>query len=230
MMIDIVTPTLWRSERLASYVANVHDTTRADHQVTFVVESHDTDTLNAVAELRATDPTVRVLINTRTASCLGAFNTAATQVTAPWWFGSGDDVRFTAGWDVPLLALAEHGYKVIGTNDLHNGLVIRGRTATHMLINTAYILEEGGTLDLGPGVACCEDYHHGFFDTELVEVAKHRGVWVPCLDSVVEHLHPAFGLATRDRTYEHGFAADGSEPWDRALWAQRRQLLDNPEC
>ncbi len=226
-MIDVVTPTLWRPLRLAAYVDNVHENTVTDHIVTFVAERDDKKTLAEVRRLAETDERVRLLVNDRKCSVLGAFNCAAVNVTAEWWFGSGDDVVFHHGWDRVLFDQIEPGIKVIGTNDLGNPNVLNGKTATHMLINTAYVLEHGGTLDLGPGVVCCEDYHHGFFDTELVEVAKQRGVWQPCLDSVVEHAHFAWGKAAYDETYLRNLQG---EDRDWALWATRRQLLDNPQC
>lgn len=229
-LIDIVTPTLWRADRLQSYVDNVHACTSSEHIVTFVGEHHDDATRHTVQAIAKLDPRVRLVMNHRAPNCLGAFNSAVAHITAPFWFGSGDDVVFTEGWDEPLVELMNEGYRVVGTNDLHNPLVLKGLTATHMLIDTTYIQVQGGTMDLGPGIACCEEYHHGFFDTELIEVAKERGVWAPCMESIVEHRHPAFGLAHVDPTYAHGFAADGSEERDRALWAKRRELLSNPEC
>lgn len=229
-LIDIVVPTIWRAPRLAEFVDNIHDATKHEHQVTFVAEKHDVDTVQTVKALAAADPRVRLIYNDRTKSCLGAFNSAVRHITAPFWFGAGDDIVFSDGWDVPCLKLMGDGYQVVGTNDLHNPNVLKGITATHMLIDTNYILTQGGTLDLGPGIACCEEYRHGFFDTELIEVAKQRGVWAPCLDSVVEHLHWAFGLAHIDEAYAWGSAKDGTEEYDRALWARRRAMLDNPEC
>lgn len=230
-LIDIVTPTLWRSERLARYVENIHAATECEHRVTFVAEKHDRDTVTTVKTLAAYDPRVRLIYNDRAKNCLGAFNSAVRHITAPFWFGSGDDVRFYEAWDRPLLKLMGEGFQVVGTDDLSPNPNVRNLTsATHMLIDTNYILVQGGTLDLGPGIACCEDYHHGFFDTELIEVAKERGVWSPCMESKVEHMHAAFGKSHIDATYQHGFAADGSEDRDRSLWAERRKLLKNPEC
>jgi hypothetical protein len=37
-----------------------------------------------------------------------------------------------------------------------------------------------------------------------VTAAKQRGVWVAALNSKVEHLHPIWGLAEDDGTYELG--------------------------
>jgi glycosyltransferase involved in cell wall biosynthesis len=226
-VIDIVTPTLWRAERLEGYVANIHDATRTDHVVTFVAEKDDEATIAEVARLSADDDSVRLVLNDRKDNVLGAFNAGAAAVTADWWFGSGDDVRFHDGWDEILWDQMAATTRVMGTNDLGNPNVIRGKTATHMLINTDYINRFGATLDLGPGIACCEDYHHGFFDTELVEVAKQRGVWQPCLESIVEHLHFAFGKAEFDPTYTRN---QTGENHDWALWAERRKMLENPEC
>ena len=226
-MIDIVTPTLWRADRLAGYVANVHESTVNEHTVSFVAEAHDEKTIAKVERIAAADPSVRLLINDRTGNVLGAFNTGALAVTAPWWFASGDDVEFTFGWDVAALGvLAEYPEaKVIGTNDLHHPNVVAGRTATHMLVNTAYMRDVGCTVDCGPGIACFEGYEHNYIDTEIVEVAKLRGVWQPCLDSIVEHRHWSFGCSERDRTYEHTWRNGEVLKGDTRIWKKRRQLL-----
>lgn len=228
--IDIVCPTLGRPDRLAKFVDNVHWATTTPHIVTFVAETHDTATVAAVEAIADSD--VRLLFNRRKKNVLGAFNTAAAAVTAPWWFGAGDDIEFSQGWDDAVFqVIADHPEaKVIGTNDLHNPYVLNGNTATHMLINTEYINTFGGTLDLGPGIVCSEEYHHNFFDTELIEVARQRGVWQPCLDAKVEHNHWIWGKSHYDDTYRHSYLDGQAEQVDREIWARRRQLLEDPLC
>lgn len=127
-----------------------------------------------------------------------------TRWDEPWVFLTGDDVRFHAGWlDHAQQTARDTGALVVGTNDLGNPRVMSGEHAVHMLISREYIDEVGASWD-GPGVVCHEGYRHNFVDNEIVVAAKQRGVWAPCLASVVEHLHPAWGKGEMDDTYRKG--------------------------
>jgi len=122
----------------------------------------------------------------------------------PWLFLVGSDVVFQPGWLAAALAVAEQtGARVVGTNDRGNSAVMAGEHATHMLIGRDYVDTEGASWD-GPGVVCHEGYSHCYVDNEIVAVAKQRGTWASARDSVVEHLHPAFGKAAPDDVYELG--------------------------
>lgn len=122
----------------------------------------------------------------------------------PWIFLVGDDVRFHPGWlDHAQLVARNTGAQVIGTNDLGNERVMSGEHATHMMIAREYIEQQGASWD-GPGVVCHEGYRHWFVDDELITVAKQRGTFAPALASIVEHLHPIWGKADNDDTYERG--------------------------
>lgn len=144
-------------------------------------------------------------------------NAVIDKVETPWVFLAGDDVRFRPGW----LDHAEHvgrlyDAKVIGTNDLGNPRVIAGAHATHMLIDTGYIREQGASWD-GPGIVCHEGYRHWFVDDEIVTVAKQRGVFQAALGSIVEHMHPIFGKGDDDDVYSLGqsFAAKDGATFQR---------------
>jgi hypothetical protein len=127
----------------------------------------------------------------------------------PWLFLVGDDVRFHAGWlDHAQQVAVNTGAKVIGTNDLGNVRVMNGEHATHMLVARDYVTEQGASWD-GPGIVCHEGYQHWFVDDELVTVAKQRNTFAPALASIVEHLHPAWGKADTDTTYELGQKSAG---------------------
>lgn len=218
-MIDVITPTLWRSDRLAVYAHNVHEATAAEHVVTFVAEADDQATLDVVGYLQSVDASIRLVVNDRAKSCLGAFNAGVAASTEPFWFASGDDVRFHAGWDALCLAKMNAETWVVGTNDLYNPNVTRGRAATHFLVDRRFSDSIGGTYDETPGVVAWEGYGHDYFDWELVEVAKAHGRWAPCLESVVEHRHWAFKQSRRDATYERNLSmCEG----DRALHDRRR--------
>lgn len=137
--------------------------------------------------------------------------------TEPWLFLVGDDVRFHSGWLDHAQQAAGDRFHVVGTNDLGNPRVTAGEHATHLLVRRSYVDEVGASWD-GPKVVCHEGYRHWYVDDEIVTAAKQRGVWVPCLASVVEHLHPFFGKASGDATYRLG---QESAEQDRALFATR---------
>jgi hypothetical protein len=219
-MIDILIPTLWRAGRLPGLVDNIHDTTATPHRIIFAVEADDTATRETVAELEVVDNTVAHVVNDHAANCCGAFNAGYQAVTAPYWFGGGDDLRFHRGWDELCLAKMVDPIRVVGTNDLLNRNVLNGQTATHFLVDTRYSAEFGCTFDEIPGVIACENYGHDYFDTELCDVAKARGVFTPCLDAVVEHMHHLIGKSGRDATYERNIAAAAG---DSRLFTRRRE-------
>ena len=135
----------------------------------------------------------------------------------PWLFLAGDDVKFEPQWLDHAQQASRDGAHVIGTNDLHNPLVIAGEHATHMLIRRNYVDERGASWD-GPGNVCHEGYRHWFVDNELVQVAKDRGVWAFAKHAKVEHLHPMWGLAENDATYELG---QSHVEQDKALYEAR---------
>lgn len=139
----------------------------------------------------------------------------------PWFFNGADDIRFSPGWDTTALALAEEtGAPVIGTNDLHNPAVLQKRHATHMLISRQYVLDGGGTFD-GTGAVFSEVYDHQFIDNEFVAQARKRNSWAFAEDAVVEHLHPVWGLAEWDQTYEKAFRDTRG---DQRLFAKRVRM------
>ena len=135
-----------------------------------------------------------------------------------WLFQGADDIRFSPGWDVEALRVArETGAQVIGTNDLHNPAVLHKAHATHVLFSRAYIVEYGGTFD-GSGTVFSEAYDHQYVDNEFIELAKQRRRWAFSEHSHVEHLHPVWGLAAWDETYEKAFR---DSVGDRRLYMQR---------
>ncbi len=106
----------------------------------------------------------------------------------------GDDVEFTPGYLDAARNLSDR-YDVIGTNDTNNGVrnpdVAAGRHADHFFLRRSYVTEQGACLD-GPGVLAPTAYRHWYTDKEIIGLAKARGVFTPCLDSVVVHHHPGY--------------------------------------
>lgn len=153
-------------------------------------------------------------------------NYGIARTTAPWIFQAGDDVDFHPGWDVAALAVgAEAAACVVGTNDLGNPLVRRGRHATHSLIRRSYV-EEFGTID-APGKALHEGYWHCWVDNELIETAQSRRAYFAASSAHVEHLHWIWpdGRGGRkgqdDATYRRGQERYHE---DRILFQRRRRL------
>lgn len=224
-LLEILTPTLWRHDRLAGHVANIHDTTRADHVVTFIAEPDDTATIDTVEQLVDSDASVRLVVNEGARNTAGAYNTAARHSSASFWFFGADDLRYHSGWDDSALALMVDPIMVVGTNDLAgHPEVLAGTAATHYLVDAGYIRTQGGTVDQGPGIVHFEGYPHWGPDSEIVGVARSRGVFAPCLDSVVEHLHWLTGKAPMDRTYEDKRGQHGTA---FLIYEQRRPMWED---
>ncbi len=205
-MILIVIPTLNRPGKLRPLAENIRDATRTPYRVLYVTEAEDQKSW-AEAMTLVTDLAVP-FVNNRKHSYAGAVNAgyaAAGDYGIPFThvFTGADDLRFSPGWDVPALAVlaARPELRVTGTNDLHSPAVLAGEGASHYLIDRRYIDETGGVADQPPGLVQCEAYEHGFTDREFTETARARGVWAPCLDSVVEHRHPVWGQGAWDDGY-----------------------------
>lgn len=65
-----------------------------------------------------------------------------------------------------------------------------------------------------------------YTDAELIETAKARGVFAPCLKSVVEHIHPEFGGRDPDDTWNKTRRAVQQ---DYEIFCSRRHLWTDPE-
>jgi glycosyltransferase involved in cell wall biosynthesis len=185
-MIDIIIPTIGRADRLAALVENIDAATIGEYRVWFVTEAHDEATIAAVHALG-----LESIINARTENYAGAVNTAYDATDGDYLFCGADDLVFHHGWDADALRRQTHDdwFAVFGTNDLLNPYVMAGAHSTHSLVARWYLDEIGGVVDLGPGSFLPECYDHNFTDTEFIGTAKMRARFVPCLDSVVEHMH-----------------------------------------
>lgn len=120
----------------------------------------------------------------------------------PMIFTAADDLVFHDGWYRAALSKMRDGIEVVGTNDLHNPYVLGGLHSTHSLIRRSAIEERGMVIDAGPG-SVLYPYTHQYTDSEMVETARCRGVFAPCLEAVVEHDHPDFGTRKPDAVDAH---------------------------
>ena len=227
-LILVVIPTLGRPAKLRPLAENIRDATKSPVSVMFVTEPDD-----LASQASGTNDLAVTVVNQRKRNWSGAVNSgyeSAARAGIPFThvLPGADDLRFAVGWDIPALDVLarDPALRVAGTNDLHNPSVLAGHEATAYLIDRRYIDGPGGVADQPPGIVQCEEYRHNFTDTEFVATARARGAWMPCLDSVVEHCHPAFGLADWDAGYRMsqdaaGFAAD------EAVFRSRRRLWEN---
>lgn len=157
-------------------------------------------------------------------------NLAANATTEPWMLLVGDDTEFRPGWIEAARKVSDR-FDVIGTNDSEPGRtrnpdVAAGRHSDHSFFRRSYIHEQGACLD-GPGVLAPECYHHWQVDREMIGLARARGVFTPCLDSVIVHHHPGYDgredLRQADPTYmlavEHAAA-------DEKMFKSRLPLIE----
>lgn len=205
--VAVLCPVLNRPENVAPLVESfLANTPEGEARLYFLGERDDHAELEAVNALVERDGTCwmsRPDIHTFAEK----LNFGLGSTTEPWVLCIGDDVRFHKGWLDQARKLSTE-YDVIGTNDtagaVKNPKVANGSHSDHSFFRRAYVEEYGACLD-GPGVLAPECYRHWFVDKEMISLARARGVFSPCLDSVVEHLHPGYegreDLRQSDSTY-----------------------------
>ena len=210
-MIAVLIPTLNRPHRIADLVQNLKDT--APEAIPyFIIEEHDIATAEAIEAAGANK-----IVNARVASYAGAINTAIHQTTEPYILLASDDLIFHPNWLPPLVELAKD-FGLVGTNDLYNPDVLASHHATHYLITREYANQ--GSID-DPDAFLHEGYIHNYTDTEAIATAAYRKQWTPCLESVLEHRHWVWGLASQDETYNKGTTTSNQ---DASLFNSRRHL------
>jgi hypothetical protein len=217
----VIVPVLGRPQNAAPFMASLK-ASGADLATVYAVVDNDED-----SEVRQAwqDAGARIVthasldehVRPRPGTFAEKVNNGYEATDEPWLFLVGDDVKFHPGWLDQAQHAARDGAHVVGTNDLHNPLVVKGEHATHLLIRRNYVDERGASWD-GPKVVCHEGFRHMFVDDEIVTAAKQRKVWAFAKHSKVEHLHPLWGLAEGDETYRLGAA---SFEQDKALFEAR---------
>jgi hypothetical protein len=209
----VIVPTLGRPHKMRPLAENIRDASSSPVFTLFVTEEEDVASWTEVRDLTGL---AGRCINTRKHNWAGAINhgyQASAAMGFTHLFTAADDLHFSDGWDEAALGMqrAYPHLRVIGTNDLHNPTVLDGLHATAYLIDRRYIDEVGGVAGQPPGIVQCEEYEHNYTDTELVETAKARGVFMSCPESVVEHMHPSWGMGEWDEGYRkssRGMIAD----------------------
>lgn len=194
--------------------------TRAEHQLYFICSPGD---IEQIAACRTTDATILMApFRPGPADFAKKINWAFDQTDEEWLFQAADDIRFSPKWDVHALAMAQRkNAVVIGTNDLGNPSVKRGRHSTHTLFRRSYIEDYGGTVD-DSGRVFSELYDHQYVDNEFVATAMHRRSFQFSKNSIVEHLHPHWGKGEMDETYEKATRASKE---DMLLFRKRFAMI-----
>lgn len=217
-MISLIVPVLARPQNAQRVADSIHSATRVAHEIIFIVSRSDYAELDAVCATG--EDHVIVPWTPGPGDFARKTNIGYAEAAHEWVFLGADDLRFHDGWDEAALEVAEEtGASVIGTQDLCNPLVRRGRHSTHSLVHRAYVDESGCTFDEKPGVVYAECYDHQSVDNELLVVAQDRGVWAFAEHSIVEHLHPLTRKTRMDDTYRKALAR-GKE--DQRLFNARR--------
>lgn len=217
-MIDVLVPILKRSP--LAMLRSLEYATSTDFSVFFICSPDDDDMYQTC--LRTGHPTWMVDWDPGRADFAKKINWAFERTDSEWVFQGADDIRFSPGWDTEALAVAEETPAlVVGTNDLHNPSVKAKIHATHILFARSYIDTYGGTFD-GTGAVFSETYDHQFVDNEFIALAQARKQWAFAEKSVVEHLHPVWGLAEWDPVYEKAFRETTQ---DQRLHARRLQQM-----
>lgn len=219
--VAVVIPAMKRPGNVAPLIASLQMNPEGwNTAIYFVCDPEDHAEIAAVEAAGA-----NVIVSDRGSSYAQKANCGLANTTEPWVFLCGDDVRFHPGWIDEARKLSDR-FDVIGTNDttgaVKNPDVAAGRHADHFFVRRSYIDTYGACLD-GPGVLAPEVYGHWFTDKEIVELAKARHVFTPCLESIVEHLHPGYDNQPRDDVYLK--AIDTSEA-DRKTFMSRVPLIE----
>ena len=206
-MFDILIPSYGRPDRLYDVVDNILKNSIAEHNILFGVEYEQVgiyvselskieyEYIDVISSPKEGIGSYARSINILYQDCIHK-NTENTH-----FFCASDDLNFHPGWDQTLLdAVAANPDKLVfGTNDLFNKEVRRGTHATHYLVDYNYISDFGGTLDNSYPVLY--EYRHNYCDTEFIDTAKKRGLFLPVLESVVEHNHHYAHKSDLDETY-----------------------------
>lgn len=219
-MIDILCPVLGRPERTDPFVQSLAANTVNPYRLVFLCTPRDIEKIHSCKD----HGEIRIMRwPAREADFAKKINYGFEQTENEWVMVGADDLSFGPNWDSEAIACSKRSRRrVIGTNDLHNPLVKRGRLSTHPFFHRSYIEEWGsGTVDK-TGAIFCELYDHQYVDNEFCDTAMARREWVFCRRSIVEHLHPHWKLAPVDATYKKALR-HGAQ--DLSLYGQRSKIF-----
>lgn len=106
---------------------------------------------------------------------------------------AADDLRWTEGWLDAAMACMPQGGGLVGFNDLHRTRAMK-KESTHYMATRRFIVEHlNGCIGFPHYKGACND-------SEACARARRAGLYVPCYDAKVEHVHYNNGLRVMDAT------------------------------
>lgn len=223
--VAVLVPTVNRPGNVPRLVESFNATNPGNARLVYICDPDATEQITAIEQAGAD-----WIAATRGTSYASKMNEGFDNTVEDWVLLAGDDVEFHPGWFEAAAELSDR-YDVIGTNDsepgrVRNPLVAAGKHADHFFVRRSYVNEHGSSLE-GPGVLCPEAYYHWYTDKEMIQLAKARGVFAPCLASVIVHHHPGYDqredLRAADPTYMK--AVEFSE-MDAIAFRRRAPLIE----
>lgn len=193
--IVILIPTLGRPHHIGPLLRSIKRTT-PNARPFFICTKFDDA---AIEEIKKFDVEYVVIKRNERGDYAKKINVGYRLTDEPLIFTGATDLKFHPEWFENATAKLNDDIHVVGTNDLGNDSVLKGWHSTHSLVTREYV-EKYGVID-HPGQVLCELYWHEFVDNEFVETAMARNAFAMAMDSVVEHMHPAFGKDKWDRSY-----------------------------
>lgn len=165
-----------------------------------------------------TDNPHKVTVITEGDSPAKAVNIGFRKTKAPYFIFWNDDFKAHPHWDTKALEKMTDGISVVAINDGDPRQTTQWGTIT--LVRRSYVDDYGGTENKGEVLH--EGYKHNFVDTEFWQRAAARRVVEIAKDSLVEHLHPAFGKGDPDSGYQK---SGDTMAQDAELFARRKTWL-----
>lgn len=194
----VIVPTLGRPHHIKPFLESLYATTDKATPI-FICSENDLDTMDEIH--RNDERVIRLsrMRNNRRGDYARKINIGYNNSSEPLIFLGATDLKFHENWLENAIAYLNNNIHVVGTNDLGNRDVLAGRHSTHSLVTREYV-DKYGTID-EPGKILNESYIHEYVDNEFVETARHRKAFAMAMDSIVEHMHPAFNKAPWDGSY-----------------------------
>lgn len=191
----VLIPVLGRPSLIEPLVNNIYDTAPTV-SILFLTTPEDEEGTAAVVK---SGERYQPVIKKPRGDYARKINTGYKITKEPVLFMGATDLVFHPGWLENGLAELNNNIQCVGTNDLGNPRVISGKHSTHSFVTRHYV-KKYGLID-GPGKILFEGYPHEYCDDEFVWTAKARKMYKFSRNSVVEHMHPAWGKAEWDDSY-----------------------------
>jgi hypothetical protein len=210
--VALLMPTRGRADRLFDNVSHLlaqHYPEDVWLQIVMAVPANDIDTIEATIGLRRLRKNPRAeavrILRKPESTAVDGWNLAYAfgyKTGADWFILGADDISFKDGWlDEALKVADETGAHVIGLNDGdHTDL---NHYAPHYMVTRDFTLNHLGEYMVPPM------YNAWWFDREVCEKAQSLGVYAQAPMAVADHLHPNWGTAQNDATYQMGAAYHG---------------------